>query len=111
MRRMTQFMLSVHHSGGSEPYASEDEMQAAFSAVAAFNQQLADEGKLVFVGALHPEADIVTAEGVAEPPAREGAQLGGFWVVEAEGRSAARQLAEQASAACRQPIEVREFES
>lgn len=108
---MTQFMLSVHHVPGSEPYASEEEMQAAFAAVAAFNQRLADEGLLVFVGALHQEADIITAEDIAEPPAREGAQLGGFWVVEAEGRADARELARQASAACRQPIEVREFES
>ncbi|MCS5478186.1 YciI family protein [Corynebacterium sp. YIM 101645] len=108
---MSQFMLSVHHVPGSEPYASEEEMQAAFAAVAAFNQQLADDGRLVFVGALHSETDIVTAKGVDEPPVREGAQLGGFWVVEVDGRADARKLAEQASAACRQPIEVREFES
>ena len=86
-------------------------MQAAFTAVAAFNQRLSEEEKLVYVGALHTEADVVVAAGVAEPAAPEGRQLGGFWVVEADGHSAARALAEQASAACRQPIEVREFQS
>lgn len=107
---MTQFMLSVHHTPGSVPYATEEEMQAAFEATAAFNERLLADGLLVFVGALHPQADVATADSVVEGRASEGAQLGGFWVVDVADRSAAVKVAKQASAACRQPVEVREFQ-
>lgn len=107
---MTQFMLSVHHVPGAAPYASEDDMRTAFAAVEAFNARLIADSALVFVAALHPEADVVTPGDVTAGPAHDGAQLGGFWVVEAADRAAALRLAEQASLACGQPVEVRELE-
>lgn len=107
---MTQFMLSVHHVPGAQAYVSEEDMQAAFAAVEAFNARLLADATLVFVGALHTDADVVTPGGVTAGPAHEGSQLGGFWIVEAADRATALQLAEQASVACGQAVEVREFE-
>ena len=107
---MTQFMLSVHHAPGARPYATDEDIQAAFEATAAFNDRLLTDDALVFAGALLPEAHVVTPAGVTAGPAHEGARLGGFWVVEAPDREAALRLAGQASAACGQPVEVRELE-
>ncbi|GAB3698058.1 YciI family protein [Corynebacterium nasicanis] len=105
---MTNFMLSVHHVPGSQPYLAEEDMQAAFAAVSAFNERIAE--RIVHVNALLPDAAVVTADGVTEGPAHEGAQLGGFWIVRAADREEAWALAEEASVACGQPIEVRQLE-
>lgn len=55
---MAQFMISVFHDPGvqssGEAYQSEDDMQCAFEAVAAFNQDLQDNGQLVLAGGLTP---------------------------------------------------------
>ncbi|QGU03481.1 YciI family protein [Corynebacterium comes] len=107
---MTNFMLSVHHVPGTAPYASEDDMKAAFEAVGAFNERLLSDGVLVHVNALLPDAVVVTADSRSEGPAHEGAQLGGFWIIDVADRAAAEDLAREASAACGQPIEVRQFE-
>ena len=47
------------------------------------------------------------AEGTASP---EGAQLGGFWIVESPDEAAARALAGEASYACGQPVELRRLQ-
>lgn len=116
---MAQFMLSVHHEPGTQSagtaYSSEEEAQAAFDAVSAFNQQLEKDGQLVFVGALYPpeSASTVSVDGhVTNGPAHDlvGRQLGGFWIVDVRDRQSAVVLAEKAAQACRQPIEVRQFE-
>lgn len=49
----------------------------------------------------------VHAAGTASP---EGAQLGGFWIVEAPDEAAARTLAGEASYACGQPVELRRLQ-
>ncbi|MCU1454984.1 MAG: hypothetical protein JWN46_3130 [Acidimicrobiales bacterium] len=114
---MTQYLLSVHSVEGKENYASEEDMQAAFKAVDTFNQKLQDQGSWVFAGGLHP-ADTATVvdntggEGLVTdgPFAEAKEQLGGFWVVEAPDLDAALALAQEASAACAGPVEVRAFQ-
>jgi hypothetical protein len=115
---MTQYLLSVYMVEGEEAYANEEETQAAYKAVDAFNQELQDSGAWVFAGGLHPAdtattvdatgADVVTTDG---PFAESKEQIGGFWVVEAPDLDAALALAAKGSAACRGKVEVRPFQS
>ena len=114
---MAQYLLSVHMVEGEEPYASEDEMQAAFAAVDEFNQKLMDEGSWVFAGGLQPAdvATVVDATGAqvltTDGPFVEGKEhIGGFWVIDVPDLDAALARAAEGSAACRNPVEVRPFQ-
>jgi len=113
---MTQYLLSVHSVDGT-PVPSEDEMQAAFAAVDAFNAEVQAAGAWVFAGGLMPPdtatvvraqgGDVVTTDG---PFAETKEQLGGFWVIEAADLDAALAWAAKGSVACRNPVEVRPFQ-
>lgn len=114
---MTEYLLSVHMVEGEEPYADENEMQAAFAAVEQFNAKLQAEGAWVFAGGLHPvdTATVVDAT-KGEPVITDGPfaeakeHIGGFWVIEAPDLDAAMKWAAEGSAACRGPVEVRPFQ-
>lgn len=56
--------------------------------------------------------DASGAEPVITPGTASGAQiqLGGFWILEAADKSEALELGAQASAACHQPVEVRQMQ-
>ncbi len=112
---MTQYMLSVHGTEGEEPYASDDEMQAAFAAVEAFNADLRAKGAWVFACGLMPvdtatvvrahEGDeVITTDG---PFAESKEHLGGYWVIEAASLDDALAWAAQGSRACKGAVEVR----
>ena len=113
---MTQYLLSVHSVDGA-PVPSEEEMQAAFAAVDAFNAEVQAAGAWVFAGGLMPPdtatvvraqgRDVVTTDG---PFAETKEQLGGFWVIEAADLDAALAWAAKGSVACGNPVEVRPFQ-
>ena len=114
---MTQYLLAVHHAEG-DPYPSGEEMQQAFADTAAFNQELISDGTWVFGGGLTEPSDATVVDAtkgemvVTDGPfAETKEQLGGFWVVEASDLDAALEVARRGSAACRQPVEVRPFQS
>ena len=94
-------------------------MQQAFADVDAFNQELMADGSWVFAGGLTepPSTATVVDATEGEPVVTDGPfaetkeQLGGFWVVEAADLDAALEIARRGSAACRQPVEVRPFQS
>ncbi|MDY7103850.1 MAG: YciI family protein [Actinomycetota bacterium] len=109
-----QYMLSVHNIEGENPYASDEEMQAAFAAVEKFNADLQEKGSWVFGCGLMPASTATVIDGRGDEPvitdgpfaeARE--QLGGYWVIEAADLDAALDWARQASVACANPVEVR----
>ena len=111
---MNQYMISVWHVDGEEP-PSKEEMQQIFKDVDTFNAKIAAEGIEVFGAGLHsPETatvvdaskggDVLTTDG---PFAEAKEQIGGFWILKAPDLDAALKLAEQASAACHGPVEVR----
>jgi hypothetical protein len=115
---MAQYMLSVWHRGSyDDVYMSEDEQQEAFQAVDKFNNQIVESGQWVFGGGLmephtatvvdNTKGDLVVTDG---PFAESKEQLGGFWVVEAKDLDEAMALAQQASVACKNPVEVRPFQ-
>ncbi|GAB2503248.1 YCII-related domain protein [Corynebacterium atrinae] len=108
---MTQFMLSVHHDG-APAYQSDEDMQAAFAAVSAFNADIEKAGILVYVNALQPPetALMVLGDGSRVPSSVSGRQLGGFWIVDVPSQDEAAEVAQRAAAACGQAIEVRQLE-
>jgi hypothetical protein len=114
---MPQYLMSVWMVEGTEPYATQEEMEQAFKDVEAFNEDLKAAGHWVFAGGLHPattatvvkveSGEVVTTDG---PFAETKEQLGGFWVVEARDLDEALALAARGSAACKNPVEVRPFQ-
>src|SRR6201996_9775284 len=113
---MKQSLLAGHGVGG-EPVPAEAEMQQAYKAVDAFNQELMASGAWVFAGGLLPAdtATVVRAQGgkvvtTDGPFAESKEQIGGFWVVKAPDLDAALALAARGSQACGGPVEVRPFQ-
>ncbi|AKK07593.1 hypothetical protein HCH15_07995 [Corynebacterium testudinoris] len=108
---MTQFMLSVHHDG-APAYQSDEDMQAAFAAVGAFNAAVQEAGILVYVNALQPPetALMVSPDGSRVPSSVSGRQLGGFWIIDVPSQEEAADVAHRAAVACGQSIEVRQLE-
>ena len=112
---MKQYLLAVHMTG--EPAPSEEEMQQAYQAVDAFNDELRSAGAWVFAGGLHPpstatvvrikDGDVLMTDG----PFAEGKEhLGGFTIVEAPDLDAALGWARRLGEATTLPIEVRPFQ-
>lgn len=118
---MSQYLLAVHYVEGQDlefgGYESKEAMEAAFAATEAFNQRLQADGTWVFGGGLQPPdvATVVDATGdrtlTTDGPFAEAKEhIAGFWVLEAPDLDAALKLAEEASAACGGPVEVRPFQ-
>lgn len=112
---MTQYMLSVQHTG---PYADLDspEAQAMFARTGAFTDRLKEAGQWVFVGGLQSvesatsvdarSGEVIVTDG-AYTESKE--HLAGFWVVDVPDLEVALELAAEASTACEDPIVVRPF--
>jgi hypothetical protein len=117
---MTQYMLSVHHTGPDDPAfdMSPEDMQATFEAVDGVNAELQESGAWVFGGGLEMPDSATTVSAhqgetlMTDGPFAETKEfLGGFWVIEAADLDAALKWAEKASAACRGTVEVRPFQA
>lgn len=118
---MSRYLLAVFGPADPGPfggYASRAEMQAAFEATGRFNDTVEQAGQLVFVDGLAPVATATTVTspaGGGRPTVTDGPyletkeHLGGFWVVDVPDLDVALDLAAEASAACRGPVEVRPF--
>lgn len=113
---MTQYLLSVHSVAGQPARLAED-ARKAYADTAAFNAELQAAGSWVFGGGLQPPgtAKVVRVRdgGLTQTdgPFAEGKeQIGGFWIVEAPDLAAALALAERASVACQEAVEVRPFQ-
>jgi hypothetical protein len=113
---MKQYLLGVYSDESAATTMSEEQMQASYTAVDAFNRELMETGAFVFAGGLHPVSDatVVRASGgkvvITDGPYPETKEhVGGFWVVKAADLDAALELAAKGSEACGWPIEVRPF--
>ena len=114
---MTQYMISVHHTG-PYPDPTSDEAQASFAATSEFNDKLIADGQWVFGGGLQPLATATAVDGRGdEVIVTDGAfaeskeYLGGFWVIEVADLDEALKLGAEASKACGQALVVRPFQS
>ena len=113
---MTQYLLSVHNDGTS-PYATEEDMQQAFTDTGAFNEELRASGNWVFAGGLEfaDTAKVVRRrDGALErtdgPYLETKEHIGGFWIIEAVDMDEALACAERGATACRGDVEVRPFQ-
>lgn len=114
---MTQYMLSVRHTG-AYPAMDSPEAQRMFAATGAFTDRLKANGQWVFVGGLQGPETATTIDARDETPVvtdgvfpESKEHLAGFWVIEATDLDEALTLAAEASKACNDPIEVRPFHS
>jgi hypothetical protein len=117
---MTHYLLSVHgpaERGEFGNYGSQEEMEEAFAATDAFNDQLRADGYWVFAGGLESASTATVVDGRGESPViTDGPYLetkeliGGFWVIDAPDLDVALRLAAQGSRACGGKVEVRPFE-
>ena len=113
---MTQYLMTVWHANDYLP--EPDEMQQIFADVDALNKEIQAAGQWVFGGGLMP-ADSATVvrsvDGsvtVTDGPYLETKEMfGGFWIVELPDLDAALEMAKEASAACRNAVEVRPFQA
>lgn len=114
---MLEYLLSVHN-GDTSPYASDEEMQAAFEAVDTFNAELQEHGAWVFAGGLQPAdtATVVRVDDAGKVVTTDGPfveakeHIGGFWVIQAPDLDTALEWAAKGSVACGNPVEVRPFQ-
>ncbi len=117
---MTHYLLSVHgpaDRGEFGDYGSREEMEAAFAATGAFNEQLKADGYWVFAGGLQPATTATVVDGQGDEPVlvdgpylESKEHIGGFWVIDAPDLDVALRLAAEGSRACRGKVEVRPFE-
>ena len=114
---MTEYLLAVHGSDEQPNYTSDEDMQAAFAAVATFNEELQASGVWVFAGGLMPKetAFVVRANSDGamrtDGPFLESKEhLGGFWVIDVPDEITAFEWAAKGAVACAQPVEVRPFQ-
>ncbi|HEX3589821.1 MAG TPA: YciI family protein [Pseudonocardiaceae bacterium] len=113
---MTQYLLAVHSS--EEAFErSPEETREAYADTDVFNDKLRDAGAFVFAGGLRSaeSATVVRRSGddfmITDGPYTETKEhLGGFWVITAADLDEALDWARQASAACREPVEIRPFQ-
>ncbi|WP_345751843.1 YciI family protein [Microbacterium rhizophilus] len=116
---MARYLLSVmgrqdHTAFGG--YDSEEEMREGMAETGAFNARLAERGVLVFVDGLEAPATATVVDGRGSAPiltdgpfieSKEG--LNGLWIIEVPDLDEALTIAQEASRACRELVEVRPF--
>jgi hypothetical protein len=117
---MPHYLLSVHGPVERDElgnYASQEEMEQAYAATGAFNEQLQADGYWVFAGGLAQASTATVVDGQGETPVfTDGPYLetkeliGGFWIIDAPDLDEALRLAAAGSRACRGKVEVRPFE-
>ena len=117
---MTHYLLAVHGPAETDEfgsYGSREEMEEAFAATGAFNDQLKAEGYWVFAGGLESASTATVVDGrggtpvITDGPYLETKEyIGGFWVIDAPDLEVALKLAAAGSKACGGKVEVRPFD-
>lgn len=115
---MSQYLLSTYsvEDGVAGAPSTPEEMQGFMERVIALEAEMDAAGAFVYGGALHgPEAasvvrprggDVLTTDG---PFVESKEQIGGFYIIEADGPDAALRWAGKVALATNHPIEVRPF--
>jgi len=117
---MTHYLLTVHGPAETNEYGnygSREQMEAAFAATGAFNDELHADSYWVFAGGLQSASTATVVDGNGQTPVMtDGPHLetkeviGGFWVIEAPDLDVGLKLAAEGSKACRGKLEVRPFD-
>jgi hypothetical protein len=112
---MTMYLVAIHHPDDYNPAAVEDE--AMIRGIHALNEEMIAAGVRLFAGGLYPAArarslrvqpggKVLVTDG---PYLETKEHVGGFWLLECAGLDEALDWGRKAVAACRAPVEVREF--
>lgn len=116
------YLLAVHHTVTSDGDYSADlpadvHPEEVFDAIESFNAELQITRSWVFAGGLQPLPEGATVDAsdtgfgfAAGRQATPPEALGGFWVIDVTDRPTALHWARRASAACRQPVQLRPFQ-
>ena len=111
---MTQYLVAIHHPSDYDPTLEDEAMEHDIDSL---NQEMQAAGVRVFAGGLqHPaRAKSLRAQPNGEVLITDGPYLeakehvGGFWILEAADPDEALAWGRKAAAACRAPVEVRQF--
>lgn len=116
------YLLAVHHTVTSDgdysvALPADVHPEDVFTAVESFNAELQITRSWVFAGGLQPLPEGATIDANGAGTGFRNAQrdippeaLGGFWVIDVTDRHTALDWARRASAACRQPVQLRPFQ-
>jgi hypothetical protein len=114
---MAEYLLSVHNADES-PYATPEDMERAYAATGALNEQMRQAGVWVFAGGLdwsHTATVVRVRDGALErtdgPYLESKEHIGGFWVLDVADEAEALAWAEKATVACEGAVEVRPFQT
>lgn len=111
---MPQYLVAIHHPDDFDPAAESEE---TVRAIQALNVEMRAQGVRVFAGGLRSAAEAVSVRTrpdgamlVTDGPYMETKEhIGGFWILDVADRDAAVSWGRKAAAACRAPVEVRQF--
>jgi hypothetical protein len=110
-----KYLVAIHHPDDYDPASAEDE--AMHRDIDVLNDEMNAAGITIFLGGLHPArsakslrarpgGEVIVTDG---PYLETKEHIGGFWVLEASDLGEALGWGRKAVAACRAPVEVRQF--
>jgi hypothetical protein len=111
---MPQFLVAIHHPDNYDPALEDDAM---IREIQALNDEMAAAGAWFFAGGLElasrakslrkqSDGKVTITDG---PYIEAKEHIGGFWILDAADIDEALAWGRKAVAACRAPVEVREF--
>lgn len=111
---MPRYLVAIHHADDYDPTVEDEAMHHDIDIL---NDEMVAAGVRLFVGGLHlakdakslraqPEGKVLVTDG---PYLETREHVGGFWVLEAADMDEALEWGRKAVAACRAPVEVRQF--
>ena len=111
---MPQYLVAIHHPDNYDPSAEDEAMGRDIDAL---NEEMEAAGARLFAGGLQsaprakslrkrPGGKLVITDG---PYIEAKEHIGGFWILDAANMDEAVAWGRKAVAACRAPVEVREF--
>jgi hypothetical protein len=111
---MPRFLIAIHHPEAYDPSAEGEQMARDIDAL---NEEMEAAGVRKFVGGLHYPENVWSLRPQADGEImmtndlylRTDEHVAGFWVLELADMDAALEWARKAVAACRAPVEVRQF--
>ena len=112
---MPQYLVAIHHPDNYDPFVAED--AAMHRDIDVLNEEMIAAGVRFFAGGLHParRAKSLRSQPAGKVLITDGPYLetkehiGGFWILETADMDEALAWGRKAVAACRAPVEVREF--
>lgn len=107
---MAHFLFAVHVDDNRAPMSPERQQQA-WDDTGVFNDRMREIGAFVYANGLAQEAQVIEPDGsVASGQYVSGPRrLGGFWILDFPDHDTAMRYAQEAAAACNEPVEVRAF--